>query len=43
MILQKRDRLINIYTDGACFGNPGPGGWAFIYYINDIKKIKRNI
>ena len=37
MILQKRDRLINIYTDGACFGNPGPGGWAFIYYINDIK------
>lgn len=21
---------INIYTDGACSGNPGPGGWASI-------------
>ena len=19
-----------LYTDGACSGNPGPGGWAFI-------------
>ena len=22
--------MINIYTDGACQGNPGPGGWAAI-------------
>jgi ribonuclease HI len=22
-------RLIEIYTDGGCSGNPGPGGWAF--------------
>jgi ribonuclease HI len=21
---------VTIYTDGACSGNPGPGGWAFI-------------
>ncbi len=21
---------IEIYTDGACSGNPGPGGWAYI-------------
>ena len=21
---------IKIYTDGACIGNPGPGGWAAI-------------
>ncbi|MBP7095243.1 MAG: ribonuclease HI [Spirochaetia bacterium] len=21
---------IIIYTDGACSGNPGPGGWAFV-------------
>lgn len=20
--------VVNIYTDGACSGNPGPGGWA---------------
>ena len=22
--------LVLLYTDGACSGNPGPGGWAFI-------------
>jgi ribonuclease HI len=22
--------LIDIYTDGACSGNPGPGGWAAV-------------
>lgn len=21
---------VELYTDGACLGNPGPGGWAFI-------------
>jgi ribonuclease HI len=21
---------VNIYTDGGCSGNPGPGGWAYI-------------
>ncbi len=27
-----RDRLprVDLYTDGACSGNPGPGGWAWI-------------
>ena len=24
-----------IYTDGACSGNPGPGGWAAIIIINE--------
>lgn len=23
-------KKVNIYTDGACSGNPGPGGWAAI-------------
>ena len=23
-------KLVQIYTDGACSGNPGPGGWAAI-------------
>ena len=23
------DRVIAVYTDGACSGNPGPGGWAW--------------
>ena len=22
------DSLIKVYTDGACSGNPGPGGWG---------------
>lgn len=30
------NKLIEIYTDGACSGNPGPGGWgAIILYNND--------
>ncbi len=24
-----------IYTDGACSGNPGPGGWAAIILVNN--------
>jgi ribonuclease HI len=32
---------INIYTDGACSGNPGPGGWAALLLIkSDSKKEK---
>ena len=27
-----------IYTDGACSGNPGPGGWGTILMYKDIKK-----
>jgi ribonuclease HI len=22
------DRIVEIFTDGACSGNPGPGGWG---------------
>lgn len=22
--------VVHLFTDGACSGNPGPGGWAFI-------------
>ncbi len=29
---------VTIYTDGACSGNPGPGGWGAILMYNDIKK-----
>jgi ribonuclease HI len=24
------DDLVRLYSDGACSGNPGPGGWAYI-------------
>ena len=29
---------IKIYTDGACVGNPGPGGWAAIIFLENYKK-----
>jgi ribonuclease HI len=29
---------ITIYTDGACSGNPGPGGWGAILQWNDHEK-----
>lgn len=29
---------IIIYTDGACSGNPGPGGWGSILMYKDNKK-----
>ncbi len=29
---------VDIYTDGACSGNPGPGGWAAILIFGPHKK-----
>ena len=29
---------LKIYTDGACWGNPGPGGWAAILISRGHKK-----
>ncbi|MDR3178935.1 MAG: ribonuclease HI [Oscillospiraceae bacterium] len=29
---------IDIFTDGACLGNPGPGGWAAILKFKDKQK-----
>ena len=32
------DEKVIIYTDGACSGNPGPGGWGAILMYKDAKK-----
>tara|TARA_B100000315_G_C14327976_1_gene473926 strand:+ start:127 stop:573 length:447 start_codon:yes stop_codon:yes gene_type:complete len=33
--------IVTIYTDGACKGNPGPGGWgAILKYGKNTKEIK---
>lgn len=32
------DRELQIFTDGACSGNPGPGGWAALLRYGDIEK-----
>ncbi len=28
-------KIQSIYTDGACTGNPGPGGWGVVVYFTD--------
>ena len=34
---------VQLFTDGACLGNPGPGGWAFILkHIESGKVIERS-
>ncbi|MDI6781343.1 MAG: ribonuclease HI [bacterium] len=32
------DNVFTLYTDGACKGNPGPGGWAAILITNENEK-----
>ena len=29
---------VHIYTDGACRGNPGPGGWGVLMRYGDEEK-----
>ncbi len=31
-------KLVRLYTDGACSGNPGPGGWAAILKFGPHQK-----
>ena len=31
-------KTVEIYTDGACSGNPGPGGWGAILRYKDAEK-----
>ncbi len=31
-------KTVTLYTDGACSGNPGPGGWAAILLYGNHKK-----
>jgi ribonuclease HI len=35
------EQVVEIYTDGGCRGNPGPGGWGvFMRYGEHIKELK---
>ena len=29
---------VEIFTDGACSGNPGPGGWGAVMRFRDIER-----
>ena len=32
------EKVIEIYTDGSCLGNPGPGGWGAVLLYKEHKK-----
>ena len=32
-------KRIEMFTDGACSGNPGPGGWCAILRYNGVEKV----
>jgi len=36
---EKIEDKVVLYTDGACSGNPGPGGWAAILRYRDQEKV----
>ena len=29
--------MIDIFTDGGCSGNPGPGGWAYVVVLKTFQ------
>ena len=32
------NEIVEIFTDGACRGNPGPGGWGVILRLGEREK-----
>ncbi|MBS0235884.1 MAG: ribonuclease HI [Proteobacteria bacterium] len=38
MVAKETEQLVTIYCDGACKGNPGPGGWGAVLMYNEHQK-----
>jgi ribonuclease HI len=38
MAKQPTEKVVDIYTDGACSGNPGPGGWGAVLSYDGVEK-----
>ncbi|MCI2423268.1 ribonuclease HI [Saccharopolyspora sp. K220] len=36
--MQPTTDLVDLYTDGACSGNPGPGGWGVVLRYGDHER-----
>ncbi|MES2984128.1 MAG: ribonuclease HI [Pseudomonadota bacterium] len=36
--MDSKRKKVTIYTDGACSGNPGPGGWAALLMFGETKR-----
>ena len=35
---EKTSNIVDIYTDGACSGNPGPGGWGAVLRYRGVER-----
>lgn len=33
-----QETIVDLYTDGACKGNPGPGGWGALLHYGEAEK-----
>ena len=38
MMAEESNDVVEIFTDGACSGNPGPGGWGAIMRYRDTER-----
>jgi ribonuclease HI len=36
--VNETSKTVEIFTDGACSGNPGPGGWGALLRFGDVEK-----
>jgi len=36
--VSKSEDIVELFTDGACSGNPGPGGWGVILRYRGVEK-----
>ncbi len=36
--MTNKNSPVTLYTDGACKGNPGPGGWGALLRYGDVEK-----
>ena len=36
--MSKKNEIVRVFTDGACSGNPGPGGWGAILQFAEAEK-----
>ncbi|WP_417465302.1 ribonuclease HI [Kordiimonas sp.] len=36
--MSSKGKTVDIYTDGACSGNPGPGGWGVLMLYGEHEK-----
>jgi ribonuclease HI len=38
MTIEADSTIVDIFTDGACSGNPGPGGWGALLRMGTVEK-----